>query len=339
MWRTPKFWYQYESSLSVLLRPLSWAYFWGFRIKRYMVHRWTVACPVVCVGNVVAGGAGKTPTTIALAELLKDLDLTPHLLTRGYGGEEQGPHLVSDGDAASLVGDEALLLAQISPTWVSRKRFRGARAALSAGADVIIMDDGLQNFSLEKDISFLVIDGERGLGNQELIPAGPLREPLENLCQRVSAVIFVGEDYHDLKSQLSHLPLFTAHVKLVGKSWTKFQNKRVLAFAGIAHPAKFFETLRQRGCALIGQRAFPDHHPYEGKDLRPLIQRAAESKASLVTTEKDFTRIPLKYRSYVSPMPIKLVFDRPKDVVAFMKDELERVKQQKQNKKKGAKGA
>ena len=232
MWKTPKFWYQHGSLLGTFLKPLSWLYYAGYRLKKRLVPQRRSTCPVICVGNVVAGGAGKTPTTIALAEIFTSLGLTPHLLTRGYGGKEIGPHLVSEGDAAKLIGDEAILLSRAGPTWVSRKRLFGAKAAAKAGADVIIMDDGLQNFSLEQMLSFLVIDGERGLGNGEMIPAGPLREPLDAVKKRAHAVIFVGDDLCRLKESFAEMPVFTARVKAVGKSWDALNRKKSLPLQG-----------------------------------------------------------------------------------------------------------
>lgn len=323
MIKTPKFWYQPTSWLSTLLTPLSYIYKYGYEARSYLQRPRKLEVPVVCIGNLVAGGAGKTPTAIALGELFKNIGLDVHFLTRGYGGKESGPCLVTPHHSASFVGDEPLLLAKAGTTWVSHKRYRGAKAAERAGAQVILMDDGLQNFSIQKALSLLVIDGERAFGNKKLLPAGPMRETLPQALNRIDAIILIGKDKHHLEKKLSAKhPLFRAHLHPKGDIWEKLRKKRVVAFSGIAHPSKFFDTLRHQGCAVIGQRPFPDHHPYQGSDLRPLIQRAAESKATLVTTVKDFVRIPSKYQSHITPMPIHLQFEKTEAIQTFLQERI-----------------
>ncbi len=322
MIKTPKFWYHGDTLLSKILTPLSYVYLTLSILNRFLTKTRSLDSFVICVGNAVAGGAGKTPATLYLAKLLKKLDCNPHVVIRGYGGQEQGPHLVSNNDPFSQVGDEALLLEKQASTWVSKKRYKGARAAVEAGASAILLDDGLQNASLKKNLSFLVVDGPRGFGNERLLPAGPLRESQKSALSKVDAVILIGEDRHNLTPRFQNLPVFHGSLRTVGSVWENLKKKKIIAFAGIAHPSKFFETLRQQGCALIGQRPFGDHHPYQGSDLRPLIQRAAEEKATLVTTEKDFIRVPTKYQSHITPMPVELVIEEEKALLKFLKQSL-----------------
>ncbi|HEY4136048.1 MAG TPA: tetraacyldisaccharide 4'-kinase [Alphaproteobacteria bacterium] len=297
--RAPDFW-QDGGALSVALSPLGCLHAWAGRLRRAAVTPRSAVMPVICVGNLVAGGAGKTPVALSLAAKLTartGLAGRVHALTRGYGGELRGPvrvdPLVHD---AWKVGDEPLLLARRLPTWVARDRVAGAAAAVASGANLLILDDGLQNPALKKDLSFVVVDGGAGFGNGRVIPAGPLREPLGDGLGRADAVVVVGEDRVKAAARIARLrpalPLFHARLVATPDSAAALAGQRLVAFAGIGRPEKFFESLRALGCELVATRAFDDHHPYDAKDVAALAALAAQQGARLVTTAKDAVRWP-----------------------------------------------
>ena len=292
--KTPAFWLAGKGGLAVsLLSPLSWAYRAGAAIKKSTGPvPWRTSAPVICVGNVTAGGAGKTPIALDIAGRIRALGFNPHLLTRGYGGKFSGPLRVEpETHTASDVGDEALLLARRQPTWVGSDRAATAIMALEAGASVLVMDDGFQNFSLAKDLSLLVFDGGFGIGNGRLLPAGPLREPLKNALARAQGVVSIGADNTDALAGFSPLiPRLTAHLRPVLKG-QEMKGRRVLPFAGIGRPKKFFDTLRDYGADIAETIAFADHHPYSPSEMTQLRSRADELNAGLITTEKDAVRL------------------------------------------------
>jgi tetraacyldisaccharide 4'-kinase len=260
--------------------------------------------PVICVGNLTAGGTGKTPIAIALAEALLARGKKPFFLTRGYGGTQRGPLLV-EGQSAADVGDEPLLLAAAAPAIVSRDRPAGARLAVARGADVIVMDDGHQNFSLAKDLSLVVVDGERGFGNGRVLPAGPLREPVAQGLARADAVIVMGSGDPVLAGFAG--PILQARVEHRGSE--NWQGSRVVAFAGIGRPEKFFRTLRGLGADLVDAVPFDDHHPYTPEDLDRLKSLARREDAKLVTTEKDHVRLPSADRLEIAAIAVHAVIE------------------------------
>jgi tetraacyldisaccharide 4'-kinase len=286
----PEIWRD-DNGLSQLLLPF--AFLWNAVTKARMglATPWRAPVPVICVGNLVVGGAGKTPLAIALARHLMATDHTPHFLSRGYGGRESGPVQVDlRHHNASTVGDEPLLLAAVAPTWVARNRAAGARMACAAGAEMIIMDDGFQNPSLAKDISVLAIDGGYGFGNHRVMPAGPLRERLSSGLQRADAAVVIGTDATGaLNGVQNYCPVHKAH--LTPYPDDAIAGKRVLAFAGIGRPEKFYATLRQFGCTVAATRDFPDHHPFTPEQIIQLCEDAAALDAVPVTTEKDHVRL------------------------------------------------
>jgi tetraacyldisaccharide 4'-kinase len=277
----------------------------GGRLRRRMTSPQTVPAPVICVGNLVAGGAGKTPVALALGERLRVQGAAVHFLSRGYGGRARGPLRVDpDRHTAAEVGDEPLLLARTAPTWVARDRVSGATAAVQAGAQLIVMDDGFQNPSLKKDLSLLVIDGGYGFGNGRVMPAGPLREPLADGLARADAVVLIGPDQCGVEAMLPpSLPLLRAVLAPVSAA---LAGRKVLAFAGIARPEKFFATLQSMGCHIAAQRAFPDHHPYREEEITALIEAAQHADAVPVTTEKDAARLPPAFKSRIETLPVAL---------------------------------
>lgn len=288
--RAPAFWFR-DGWLARSLAPLS-------LLTRRMTARrvarpgWQATVPVICCGNVTVGGAGKTTVVLDLAQRLSARGRVVHVLLRGYGGSVRGPHRVTADDTAARVGDEALLLARVAPVWVGADRGASARQAVAAGAEVLLLDDGLQNPSLRKDVSLLVIDGLTGFGNGRPLPAGPLREPVIAAAARCAAAVLIGEDRSGALRQLPpSLPVLRADL-VQGPEVAALRGRRVLAFAGIAVPEKFFAGLQAEGVTVVGRRPFPDHHPYTAAEIDALRTEARRLDALPVTTPKDAVRIP-----------------------------------------------
>ncbi|MDO9425244.1 MAG: tetraacyldisaccharide 4'-kinase [Methylobacterium sp.] len=266
-------------------------------------------CPILCVGNFTLGGAGKTPTALALAGFLRGLGAAPAFLTRGYGGRLAGPVRVDPHrHGAADTGDEPLLLARHAATIVARDRSAGARLCVAHGADVIVMDDGLQNPALAKDLSLAVVDAGAGVGNGLVFPAGPLRVPLARQWRHVHGLVLIGDGAGGEavagEAARRGLPVHRAHL-VPGGDWA---GRRVLAFAGIGRPEKMFATLREAGADLAGTRAFADHHPYTRAELDALSAEAARLGADLVTTHKDHVRLPPAFAARVAVLPVTLEF-------------------------------
>ena len=299
--RAPDFW-QKRGLLTALLAPLGALYGISVTLKARRARPYDCGLPVICVGNLTAGGSGKTPVAIAIAEMLRAKGHRPYFLTRGYGGSEQGPALASRGHSASAMGDEALLLARTAPTIVARNRAAGARLAKEKGATVLVMDDGHQNFSLRKDLSLVVVDGETGFGNGFPIPAGPLREPVAQGLARADAVLIVGDGSPDLQGFAG--PVLRARLKAEDAA---FAGKAVFAFAGIGRPEKFLASLEESGALVTGSCFFADHHAYGEEEIAQL--RAVAGEAMLVTTEKDFVRLSVAQREGIRVLKIAAIFD------------------------------
>lgn len=331
MFLTPQFWYEQKTSkeraLKLGLLPLSWLY--GALVKKKFDLYFPVPMerPIICVGNIVAGGAGKTPVVLALAEMLKEKGFNPHLLTRGYGGHESGPLQVAPSrDTAFDVGDEALLLVEKAPTWVATKRALGAQAAIESGADIVVMDDGLQNAVIYKDFSIITIDGKVGFGNKAVFPAGPLREPLHFGLSRGDAFVIVGEDKTgaaDYIRRFSKAPILYATLEPNDDN-PDIAGQSIFAFAGIGRPLKFKETLDAVGANVEGWAAFPDHHPYEEEDLREIILGAEMRGVPVITTVKDFVRVPPSLRARIKPFGVHLVWKNPEEVLPLIEQALQK---------------
>jgi len=302
----PEFWSR-PGLLPSLLEPFALAYDGIGALKRALARPARVGVPVICVGNLVLGGAGKTPVVASLAQRLQARGATPHIISRGYGGTAAGPLAVDPAHhQAQEVGDEPLLLARVAPVWVARDRVAGARAAIAAGASILLLDDGFQNPALAKDLSFIVIDGGYGFGNGHVLPAGPLRETIAAGLARADAVILMGEDEAGIARQIAGTPLLRA--TLVPTRPEHFVGKKFLAFAGIGRPAKFFATLEATGALLVGRHGFPDHHPYRGDTLNRLSDEARQAGAALVTTAKDWVRLPPAWRDRVQVLEVELAW-------------------------------
>ena len=293
-----------------MLAPLGALYGGSVRARQLNAHPFRCKARVLCVGNLTAGGSGKTPIAITLARILAARRHKVAFLTRGYRGRLSGPIAVDPArHTAHDVGDEALLLAAVAPTIVSRDRARGAELADMIGTSVIVMDDGFQNFQLAKDLSFVVVDSGTGFGNGRLIPAGPLREPVDQGLARADAVVLLGEGTLLLPSFAG--PVIRAALHPTAPD--RFAGRSVFAIAGIGRPEKFFHTLQAMGARVVGTRAFPDHHRYTLLEIEAVKQIAANAGALLVTTEKDFVRIDANRRDGVLSVPVHAVFaDDPK---------------------------
>ena len=293
--REPAFWWREAGLAAGLLAPLAAVY--GAVASARLARRGAgAAAPVICIGNLTIGGAGKTPLALTLARLLKAAGDAPMLLSRGYGGRLPGPLRVDPArHRAADVGDEPILLAGIAPTFVARDRVKGAEAAVAAGASVIVMDDGFQNPSLQKNFSVLVVDGRRGIGNGRVVPAGPLRAPLTAQLARADALVVVGASNGGAcvtaAARGRGVPVFHASLVPDAAVAAALAGTRVIAFAGIGDPEKLFATLTGAGIAIAATRSFPDHHRYAPAEARMLCEQADREALTLVTTEKDLVRM------------------------------------------------
>ena len=286
---------------AVLYGALGW-------LRRRLARPMRAGVPIISVGGLTMGGAGKTPCVLAVARLLRRLGYDTHFVLRGYGGTNRSVMPVHpDRSSARETGDEALLLARAGPCWVARDRRAGIRQAVAAGAQCIVLDDSHQNPQMVKDLSILVIDGTQGLGNRLVFPAGPLREPIRSALDRADLIVLVGDDCHDLCRTVlrDHPNLYRA--KLCPLRGAALTDRPVYAFAGIGWPQKFAASLTQLGAQLVATKWFPDHHRYRTKELAALHQEAARHHAILVTTAKDWVRLPKQDREGLYVLEIALL--------------------------------
>ena len=299
--KAPSFW-QNRGLISTALLPLS-ALYWGIGKCRTLVTKsYHADSPVICVGNITSGGTGKTPVTRYLAEMLQEKGFRPVILSRGYGGNLTGPVLVTSNHSASNVGDEPLLLAQSCDVVIAKDRAAGARyITQKLDCDVIIMDDGMQNPTLHKDMILSVFDGAIGLQNGRLLPAGPLRTSFTAGLAQTDIILINGTDTHHLTDLAGGKAIMS--FSLMPAKQKKSQ-KPALAFAGIGNPQRFFNSAKQAGYQLTDEIAFGDHHFYDEAELQGLAKQAQSQDAILLTTEKDWMRLPDDWRQKVTFLPV-----------------------------------
>jgi tetraacyldisaccharide 4'-kinase len=316
--REPAFWWRGAGLAAGALAPLA-AVYGAVAAARLRRRGARAGVPVVCIGNFTVGGAGKTPAALAVACMLAAAGERPVFLSRGYGGTLKGLQVDLSRHRASDVGDEPLLLARAAPVIVARDRVAGAEMAVAAGASVIVMDDGFQNPSLAKDFSLLVVDARRGIGNGRVVPAGPLRAPLAAQLARSDALLVIGTGAgaDDVVKQASKrgIPVFAARLQPDARFVAAHRGARVLAFAGIGDPQKFFATLAEAGIALGATRSFPDHHRYTRAEAQALCDEATRAGLALMTTEKDLARISgddaaAALATRADALPVTLAFER-----------------------------
>ncbi len=319
--KAPAFWDKKESWQSKILHPFGVIYAWTVarRLRRAATD---CGIPVICVGNVGVGGTGKTPVCLAIGEILKQAGIDFYYLNHGYHAKLKN-RLVSPGVQTAVdVGDEALLLAEAAPTVVDNQRARGALTAKAAGAQAIVMDDGFQNPDLKKDLSFVVVDGRKGFGNEQVVPAGPLREPVPVGLKRADAVIIVGDDTWGVRDWLNtqeiNLPVLTGQFLPDMSVLLGLKGKKVTAFAGIGNPDKFFHMLTDNGLDVVRCQAFPDHYFYTRFDIEQLVAEA--NGLPVLTTTKDFVKIPRDLQAQMTAVSGRFQFDDSDAMVKLIQE-------------------
>ena len=311
MLKAPKFWYlKKDTFLSRSLYPFSLLFRLGTKFRNIASHTNKFAFPVICIGNIVVGGAGKTPVAIKIGELLKIAGYNPHFISKGYAGVIKKSTLVETWHSPQSVGDEPLLLSEIAPTWIGKDRNNSIKLAKNMGADCIIMDDGFQNPTIHKDFSIIVINASQEFGNKRVMPSGPLRESIVRGLSRTNLIIVIGEIKNSLQKNIpDHIPVIQAKFKINNENKI-FKGQKITAFAGIAYPEKFFTSLREQGAKIIKEITYPDHHIYNENDLLSLAEIANKTQSILVSTQKDFVRVPKSYRSLVNTLEGKIYFEK-----------------------------
>lgn len=331
----PSFWWGKPDWRAHSLAPLSWVYGAVAGRKLLKAEPPKIAAPVLCIGNFTVGGAGKTPTAIAFAKAAKQHGLHPGIVSRGYGGNYKGLHIVDpSSDSARHVGDEPLLLARHAPVALSPDRLKSAKELLARGCDFIIMDDGFQSARLYSDFALLVVDSTRGIGNGKVIPAGPLRAALSDQMRKTDAVLRIGRgsEADHVVRQASRAGRAVYEAELLPSSLAKIAGNRWLAFAGIGNPSKFFASVRQAGGDVVEGQTFPDHYSYQPDDIRRLIDTAEELGTGLITTAKDHVRlttmrdVPDEFMRKLAVLDVDLEFERKDALRQILDKAVERFK-------------
>ncbi len=326
--KTPKFWFKNKNEINPLLftlKPLSkiWEFFTRFRLIYGLWEKMPI--PVICIGNITVGGSGKTPVTIALQLLLKEMGIRACVVSRGYGGKNKYPHYVTKNDTFRKVGDEPIIISKKGAVIVSKVKKDGIMKAYKDGFDIVLLDDGYQNSQINKDLSLVVVDSEILFGNEYIFPLGPLRESINSGLSRANAVIFVSNNYKLNTSKIENLrsenkiPVIEGfiHKKKISKH---NKNQKVLAFSGIAFPDKFFKTLDNMGYTVVKKKVFPDHYPYNLKDIIKLKNYAENYELKLITTEKDIVRIPKKFHDFIDIIQIEFQFKNSNKMKRLVKN-------------------
>jgi tetraacyldisaccharide 4'-kinase len=314
MFKTPQFWLHKKSFISLIMLPLSLLYKIGFLLKKNFVKTQKVDLPIICIGNIIAGGAGKTPVALALGEFFKENNFDFCYLTRGYKSKNNKVLMIENPSQFNVeeVGDEAKLLAEIAPTCVAKNRYLGYKKIVeNKKYRAIIMDDGLQNFQLEYDIKILVIDSKIAFGNKRLIPSGPMRQNLSEVAKNIDLFVIIGQKNMQIEEEiLQQNPVAKIlSAQISASNLDKFINKNILAFCGIAYPQKFFDFIKNIGLNLVENNIFEDHYQYKNEDLERLYQQALSKNLKLITTKKDWVKFPKNFQEKIDYLDIKLDFD------------------------------
>ena len=315
--KAPTFWNK-KNWQAWLLFPLGCLYASATSLRMKLKKPYKANVPVICIGNLTAGGSGKTPTAISIAKILQKQNKNPFFISRGYGGTLQDVVVNKDVHSAEEVGDEPLLLARQAGVVVNHKRDEAARKAIEEGADIIIMDDGLQNPLLYKDKSIVVVDGAVGLGNGLPIPSGPMREFFSVGIKRADAIVMLGDDVHQIAAKAPQLPVFKGKVVPV-KPMAK--GAKVVAFAGIGRPNKFYQSLQDCNFEIVKTYSFPDHHFYTNDELQQIIKEAEFLQADIYTTAKDMVKIPYKLQPKFKVLDITIDWEDEKALQKFLLNE------------------
>ena len=325
--KTPKFWFKNRNEINPILYTLKpFSKIWEVVTKLRLVNGlWEkMPIPVVCIGNITVGGSGKTPVTMALQLLLKDMGIRACVVSRGYGGKNKYPHYVTKNDTFCKVGDEPIILSKKGAVIVSKVKKNGILKAYQDGFDMVLLDDGFQNSKINKDLSLVVVDSEVLFGNEFIFPLGPLREPINSGLSRADAIVLVGNNYKINTNKIDNLrtehkiPVLEGCINKKKKSINN-KNEEVLAFTGIAFPDKFFKTLKNMGYTVMKTMVFPDHYPYTLKDIKKLKNYAENYELKLITTEKDIVRIPKRFHNFIEIIQIEFKFSNSKKIEEMMK--------------------
>ena len=310
MLKAPKFWYKKKDTIfSRALYPLSLLFRLGTKIRNLVNHTNKSPLPTICIGNIVIGGAGKTPVALKIGKILIRAGYKPNFISKGYAGIIKTSTLVKDWHSPKSVGDEPLLLSEVAPTWIGIDRNKSIQLAYNEGSDCIVMDDGFQNPTIHKDFSIIVINSSQEFGNKRVIPSGPLRESIKRGMSRTNLIVVIGEKNINLKNLIpNNIPIISAQF-IINNENKIFKGQKITAFAGIAYPEKFFNSLKLQGAKIMKEITYPDHHIFDENDILSLAETANKTQSILVTTQKDFVRIPKSYRSLINTLEGEIIFE------------------------------
>ena len=319
--KTPKFWYKSKTIYKYILLPLSYIWLLGSFLNKITKKPIRFNVPVICVGNLIAGGGGKTPLTILIATFFKKKGANIHIIKKQYKCSNKKKVLLVDKESnPTVVGEESLLLARVATTWLTKKRSLGIKHAIDKGAELVILDDGYQDYSVYKSYNILVIKESQNFGNNKILPAGPLRESIEKGLEKADHIFYYGnkKDFIN-KYPLKKTPITTVKINYKNRNFIrKIKNKNTLAFAGIAHPDNFFNSVLKYGFNIIKKIEYPDHHHFSVNEILNIITISKNLNLSIVTTEKDHVKIPKKFKNQIFSLPLDISFDEKEFYKNFM---------------------
>ena len=309
--------------MSLSLYPFSLLFRFGTKIRNLVSTKQQSSLPIICIGNIVVGGAGKTPVSLKIGKLLIKAGYKPHFISKGYAGLIKKSTLVQSWHSAISVGDESILLSKVAPTWIGDDRINSSKLAKKEGGDCLIMDDGFQNPTIQKDFSIIVINATQEFGNKRVMPSGPLRESINRGLSRTNLIIVIGDVNDELQNITPiNIPIFRAKFE-INKENKIFKGQNITAFAGIAYPEKFYQSLLEQGAKIVKEVSYPDHYIYTENDLLSLAEIANKTKSIIVTTQKDYVRIPKSYRSLVNILEGEIVFENEELLIEILSNVIE----------------